>query len=105
MVANVELLRRTMTGAIVVPQEALVRVEQGFVVFVVEGGGSGTERVVATPVQTGAAQQNRVSITSGLEVGDRVVVVGQSQVANGDRVRVVNAGAGTAAGERGGGGR
>ncbi len=39
MVANIEMVRRTLDEAIVVPQEALVRVEDGYVVFVVENEG------------------------------------------------------------------
>lgn len=88
MVANVLVVRREIGEAIVVPQDALVRVEEGFVVFVVEGeGASAVARV--RPVTIGGSQQNQVVVTSGLEVGDRLVVMGQQQVANGDRVNVV----------------
>ena len=88
MVANVELVRGEMEAAIVVPQDALVRVEEGFVVFVVEGEGS---QAVARsqPVEVAGSQRNQVVIREGLEVGDRLVVLGQQQVANGDRVNVV----------------
>jgi hypothetical protein len=37
------------------------------------------------------SQDNQVTITSGLAAGDRVVVVGQQQVTDGDRVRIVEA--------------
>jgi membrane fusion protein, multidrug efflux system len=88
MVANVELVRGEMDAAIVVPQDALVRVEEGFVVFVVDGEGS---QAVARsqPVVVAGSQRNQVVIREGLEVGDRLVVLGQQQVANGDRVNVV----------------
>jgi len=84
MVANVELVRQTLENAIVVPQEALVRVEEGFKVFVVEDGVAFEQ-----PVETGPSQNNFVVIESGLTVGDQLVVVGQKQVASGDRVNVV----------------
>lgn len=88
MVATVTLVRRTLEEAIVVPQEALVRDEDGFVAFVVEeGAGEPVARSVV--VETGAAQSNRVVVRSGLEAGQRLVVVGQKQVADGDRVNVV----------------
>lgn len=88
MVANVDLVRGEMESAIVVPQDALVRVEDGFIVFVVDGEG---DQAVARsqPVEVGGSQQNQVVIREGLEVGDRLVVLGQQQVANGDRVNVV----------------
>jgi len=88
MVANVELVRRDRESAIVIPQDALVRVEAGFVVFVVEGEGASAV-AHSRVVQVGGSQRNRVVITEGLEAGDRLVVLGQQQVANGDRVNVV----------------
>jgi membrane fusion protein, multidrug efflux system len=88
MVANVVVERRTLSEAMVVPQDALVRVEDGYVVFVAdEGTGQPVARV--RPVQLGPSQTNRVVIESGLEAGDRLIVVGQRSVADGDRINVV----------------
>jgi len=88
MVANVQVERLTVEGAVVVPQGAIVRVEEGYVVFVVEGEG---DQAIARshPVELGPSQSNRVVIRSGLEPGERLVVAGQQQVADGDRVRIV----------------
>ena len=88
MVANVEVVRRTVDEAMVIPQEALVRVEEGYIVFVVEKEG-GADLVRSVPVELGAAQQNEVVVLSGIEPGDRLIVVGQQTVAAGDRVNVV----------------
>jgi len=88
MVANVSVVRRTVEGALVLPQDAVVRVSDGYVVFVVRSEG-GAEVAESRPVTLGASQGNRVVVVDGLEAGDRLVVVGQKQVANGDRVRVV----------------
>ena len=88
MVANIGLVRSTIDEALVVPEEALVRIENGFVVFVVRGA-EGEETVEARTVVRGPAQQNQVVVEEGISAGDRLVVVGQQQVANGDRVRVV----------------
>jgi RND family efflux transporter MFP subunit len=88
MVANVSVVRRELADAVVVPQEALVRVEAGFVAFVVEGAGE-EAMVVSRSVVTGPSQQNGVVIEEGLEPGDRLIVVGQQQVSAGDRVNVV----------------
>lgn len=88
MVANVEIVRRRWTDALVVPQGALVRTEEGFTAFVVEAAG-GAPVARERPVELGPTRENRVVVTSGLAPGDRLVVVGQTQVAEGDRVRVV----------------
>jgi membrane fusion protein, multidrug efflux system len=93
MVANVDVIKRNVAQAVVVPQEALVRVENGFVAFVVEESGGGPI-ARARSVVTGAAQRNRVVVQSGLQPGDRLIVVGQQLVANGDRVAVVGAAGG-----------
>jgi RND family efflux transporter MFP subunit len=88
MVANIAVERRVIDDAIVVPQQALVRIAEGFVVFVVEGeGAEATANRREVEVET--SQQNQVVIRSGLDAGERLVVVGQNQVADGDRVRVV----------------
>jgi membrane fusion protein (multidrug efflux system) len=88
MVANVELVRRTLDEAMVIPQESLIRVEEGYMVFVVENDG-GVDLVRSRPVNLGPAQQNEVVVLSGIEPGDRLIVVGQQSVAAGDRVTVV----------------
>lgn len=88
MVASVTLLRRELAEAVVVPQEALVRAEDGFVAFVVEEE-DGHAVARARRVELGPSQRNEVVVLSGLAPGDRLVVVGQKQVANGDRVEVV----------------
>jgi multidrug efflux pump subunit AcrA (membrane-fusion protein) len=88
MVANMALTRRRVDGAIVVPQDALVRVENGYVAYVVVDG-EGGEVAEVRALELGASRRNLVVVESGLAVGDRLVVVGQKSIANGDRVNVV----------------
>ena len=88
MVANVGLVRKAWEDAIVIPQEALVRVEAGFVVFVVDGMGKNAV-AVSRSVEVGPSQEDEVVIEEGLSVGDRLIVVGQQQVVAQDRVNVV----------------
>lgn len=90
MVANVEIMKQSLQQAVVVPQEALVRVENGFVVFVVEED-AGRPVARSRPVLLGASQRNRVVVQAGLEPGDRLIVAGQNQVAHNDRVNIVAA--------------
>jgi membrane fusion protein, multidrug efflux system len=88
MVAGIEILLRTREDVVVIPQEAVIRVEEGYVAFVVEEeDGRSSARV--RRVRLGPARSNEVVVEEGLSFGDRVVVVGQSQVADGDFVDVV----------------
>jgi len=88
MVANVTVQRRRVSNALVVPQDAVVRMAEGYQVFVVEGEGDAA-LARARPVTLGTSQANRVVVLEGLQEGDRLVVMGQKSVADGDRVRVV----------------
>lgn len=88
MVADISVVRRTLSDALVVPQESLVRTEEGFRAFVVEEGDGGPV-AVARDVRVGPAQENQVVVEEGLSPGESLIVVGQHQVAGGDRVRVV----------------
>lgn len=88
MVANVAVARQDLEAAVVVPQDALIRVENGYVVFVaVERDGATVAEV--RRVVLGASQRNEVVVAEGLEPGERLIVVGQKSVAAGDRVNVV----------------
>lgn len=88
MVANMSIARQQVDEAIVVPQDALVRAEQGYVVYVAveQGGNQVAER---RPVVTGPSRRNLVVIEEGLEVGERLIVVGHKSVAGGDRINIV----------------
>lgn len=88
MVANVVVERRTLENAIVVPQDALVRVEDGYVVFVADSA-DGRPIARERKVELGPSQGNRVVVASGLEAGERLIVLGQRSVAAGDRINVV----------------
>lgn len=89
MSANIRLPLREFEDAIVIAQDALIRDEDGFVVYVAVQDGDGWMAEVR-PVQTGAADGGRIVIETGLEAGDRVIVLGQHRVSDGDRVNVVD---------------
>jgi multidrug efflux pump subunit AcrA (membrane-fusion protein) len=86
-VARVTLTRGRAREVILLPREAVLRAESGYVVYVVAAR-DGQAVVEARPVVTGAGDGQRVVIEEGLSAGERVVVVGQQQVAPGDRVNV-----------------
>lgn len=91
LVTRVQLARGTIEDAIVVPRDAVLRSAVGYLVYVVqEEEGQAIAR--ARTVTTGAGQGGNVVIESGLEPGDRIVIVGHQQLADGDHVRVASAG-------------
>ena len=83
MVAEVMLVLEVHPGAIVVPNQALVRTEEGFSAFVATDGVDGPV-ARARPVTLGASGGDEVVATSGLSPAERLIVVGQEQVADGD---------------------
>lgn len=89
MVAKVQAPRRTLDAALTVPRDAVLRSATGYIVYVVKDEG-GQALVQAVPVTTGPGAGGRVVIDSGVQAGDRVVVVGQQRLAEGDRVRAVD---------------
>ena len=93
MVASIAVVQEELSDAIVVPRQALVAMEEGHVVFVVEGTGEETV-AVARRIRISVSQGNEAVIDEGLEAGDRVVVVGQQGLTAGDRVRIVPRGVG-----------
>ncbi|MYI07417.1 MAG: efflux RND transporter periplasmic adaptor subunit [Gemmatimonadetes bacterium] len=89
MIADIEIVLQELGDAIVVPQQALVSMESGNVVFVVEGDAADA-RAVARSVDVSMSQGNEVVVASGLDEGALLVVVGQQGLTDGDRVRVVD---------------
>lgn len=88
MVAAVRIARATAESALVVPQQAVLRDEGGYIVYVAAEK-DGATVAEARPVVPGPSQGNQILIESGLEAGDRVIVVGQQNVARGDRLKIV----------------
>lgn len=86
--ARLELTKQTLERAFVVPLAALVDFEEGKVVYVVRD-----ERAERRPVRLGPAIGDRIVVEDGLVPGDRLVVEGQTQVSDGQRVTESGAGA------------
>jgi membrane fusion protein, multidrug efflux system len=92
MIATVRVARGAIDSALIVPQEAVIRTEGGYVAYVAVENGAGEMRAEARSVTLGATQANQVVVTSGLSAGDRIVVVGQGKIAAGDRLQIVERG-------------
>lgn len=89
MVASVEIANRKLSDVLVVPQDAILRTEEGYQVFVVEER-DGKRFAGARPVMLGPSYANQTVVESGLERGDLLIVRGQQMVEVNDRVRIVN---------------
>lgn len=86
MIARVVLVRRRLQEAIAVPIFAVLKRDGGYVAYV-ENDGRVHER---RDLRLGFFDGARVIVTAGLEAGDRLIVSGQRDLAEGDRVRVID---------------
>ncbi len=89
MVVNLSVTRKIWEDVLLVPRTALVRDEDGLQLFVVSQDGD-FKKAVARRVVTGASSGAMIVIEEGLEPGDEVVVAGQTNVSDGDFVKVQN---------------
>lgn len=87
MYARLELPRRTLPAAVLVPLAAVVELEEARVVYVVE-----EERAVQRAVELGSVIGDQVVVAAGLAAGERVIVEGQRQVSPGQRVTAADSG-------------
>lgn len=81
---NVRLLLDTLQGAIVVPSAAVREGPQGAYVYVVSPDHVAHVRLV----KTGPSVGDKVSIASGLDVGEQVVTEGGDRLVDGAKVRL-----------------
>ena len=80
---NVKMLMRTITGAIVIPVNALRNSSAGDYVYVLNA----QERTVALrKVTRGQASVDKVQIVTGLQAGERVITEGADRLKDGDKV-------------------
>jgi membrane fusion protein, multidrug efflux system len=84
------LLLTTRKGAKVVPASVVQRGPQGTFAYVIGEG----DKVQVRPFAIETTEGDKVLVASGLEVGERVVLEGQSQLKPGARVSVKPAGGG-----------
>ncbi|MDH5509547.1 MAG: efflux RND transporter periplasmic adaptor subunit [Nitrospinota bacterium] len=85
MAAKVTFVRRSIPGAIVVPQTSIVELATGHVVFVVDRD----KKAHQTEVVVGDYSEGKTMISSGLAAGDMLVVMGQRGLVEGDTVETV----------------
>ncbi|HEY3309946.1 MAG TPA: MdtA/MuxA family multidrug efflux RND transporter periplasmic adaptor subunit [Desulfuromonadaceae bacterium] len=97
---NARLLLETQRDAVVVPTAAIQRGAQGTFVYLVKADKSVTIRSVTV----GAAQNDDIAVSAGLEPGELVVVDGAERLREGSKVEVKEPGGGKGPGNRSGAG-
>ena len=83
MIVRGTFQRRLLSDALAVPLSALVDKGGERILFVAKDG-----IAHARTVSIGVISGDRIQITSGLETGDRVIVVGQTEIEEGTKVQV-----------------
>lgn len=81
MVGKTRILRKKYDKAIVVPSNAVLRLQEGTMVVVVKDG-----KAQQVPVKLGPALAESVVVESGLNEGDLIITVGAFQVSTGTKV-------------------
>lgn len=85
MAGRVAVLTETYENSIAINENVLRRTHSGFQVVIIENGNA-----VIRDVTTGIFSDGLVQITDGINVGDSLVVAGQTMLLDGSRVEVVN---------------
>ncbi len=83
MHARIQVLKELHEDQIVVPQTALVETENGRSAFVVEDSIARRREVTV-----GASERGMVVVTGGLQPGEELVVLGQRDLVDGQKVRI-----------------
>jgi len=85
MFGRVDVVVRTLTNAVVVPERALAVMPNGEVVAFIVNGDTATRRNVKTALEAGGV----VAIESGIQAGEMVVTRGNEMLKDGAKVQVV----------------
>lgn len=83
MYAEVTLPTSNQAAAITVPTDAIVKRGEQRLVMVTDG-----KKAIARPVVTGATDGTTIQIVNGLQAGDKLIVIGQDELKDGDPVEV-----------------
>lgn len=89
---NIRLLVDTLHGQVIIPEAAVQRGAEGTFVYVV----TPQNKAQVRKVNTGITEANNVTVRSGVNAGDRVVIDGAEKLQNGSEVRIRPVGAGPA---------
>jgi membrane fusion protein (multidrug efflux system) len=92
-IVHVRLTRQVLKDAILIPLLAVIPMEDGKAVYVVQSpAGARMGKAQRKSIELGAIKGDRVQIRSGLAPGDRLIVAGHRFVAPGQSVEIVQEG-------------
>lgn len=83
-IVHVHLTRRILKNAILIPLLAVIPMEEGMAVYV-----ANSTQAERREVKLGTIRGDRVQVTAGLQLGDRLIVAGHRFVAPGQKVNIV----------------
>lgn len=83
--AEVYFAKSTSNNAVIIPRDAVIDSDDGSYVYVADGN---TARKV--DVTVGIDTGDTIEVTSGVTINDKVVVKGQTYLADGDKINVVS---------------
>lgn len=83
MYGEATIVIRTSDDALVIPLNAVLERDGRTMVYVVEGG-----KAVEVAPEFGIREKDRIEVSSGVQPGERVIVIGQQNVDHGDPVSV-----------------
>ncbi len=83
MSARVTFIRKKIENSTLIPQTAIIELADGHAVFVVEGEIARQKRI-----ETSDNSEEMALVSSGLKAGERLVIVGQRGLLDGDLVKI-----------------
>lgn len=83
MIVRVRLVKEVYEDLIVVPRDAVLERDTGYVAFVMEG-----DRAVLRKVETGPSEGGRIVVLDGLQAGEKLILTGHRNLIDGQLVRV-----------------
>lgn len=83
-IVRVRLTRQVLKDAVLIPLLAVIPMEKGYAVYVVNSG-----KADRRDVELDIMQKDLVQVISGLEAGDQLIVAGHRFVGPGQKVRIV----------------
>ena len=86
MFATISLVTESQKNIPVIPRASIINTYGSWIVFVVDENNVARRREITL----GLESEELVEVTSGLELGDRVVSAGQNFLSNGENVRIVD---------------
>lgn len=85
LVAEVKLNLGNYENIILIPDEVVTRMDDSYMVYVVENGVA-----VSKPIEIISRMGTRVAVSSGLNAGDELIVLGFQNLVSGQKVNIIN---------------